>query len=84
MKSYLPFLFVLILFVGCTKDAEKKVNVSNNNFDVELLFEHDGCKMYRFYDGKHIYYSDCTGKTSYNTGGKNNVYVETETYGSVD
>lgn len=47
---------------------------TNPEFQIELLFEKDGCKMYRFYDGHYIYWSDCSGNVSYQyKSGKNNV-----------
>lgn len=37
----------------------------SGNFQVEMLFEHDGCKMYRFEDaGKYIYYSKCSSENN--------------------
>ncbi len=40
----------------------------NPDIELELLFEHDGCKIYRFSDvGRSIYYTDCRGQTSWET-----------------
>lgn len=50
-----------MFLTGCVKEA--KESVQNGNFKVELLFEQNGCKMYRFRDGgRRIYWSDCSGK----------------------
>lgn len=59
-------IIIALLFIaaGCSGDAistEKK-----SDFTLELLFEKNGCKMYRFSDcGHYVYWSDCTGKTQY-------------------
>lgn len=47
------------------------------NFELQLLFEKDGCKMYRFIDGGHaVYWLDCTDKTTYGyKSGKNNYHT---------
>lgn len=39
---------------------EKPVN--NSTYRVEYLFEHEGCKVYRFMDmGHYIYFTNCEG-----------------------
>ena len=56
MKRLL-FIAVMVLGLsGCTKEPISKVASNNNSFDVELLFEADGCKVYRFYDGGDYHY----------------------------
>lgn len=38
----------------------------NPNIDVSMLFEHDGCRVYRFVDGaRAVYYTDCRGATAW-------------------
>lgn len=59
----------LFLLIGCVKKAEKIE--AKGNYKVELLFENDGCKVYRFYDGRYVYYTDCSGKISYEYSSKN-------------
>ncbi|MDR2913237.1 MAG: DUF4884 domain-containing protein [Tannerella sp.] len=35
---------------------------NNKTYDVEYLFEHDGCKVYSFYDrGNRVYFTNCNG-----------------------
>lgn len=35
---------------------------NNPSYKVEYLFEHDGCKVYRFMDmGNYIYFTNCQG-----------------------
>jgi len=64
MKQILLAL-AFITLVGCRENALKKVESNNSGVEVELLFENDGCKVYRFWDGNYVYYTDCTGKISY-------------------
>ena len=36
--------------------------VNNSTYQVEYLFEHEGCKVYRFMDmGHYIYFTNCKG-----------------------
>lgn len=56
-------ILIAILLSSCVRDAQEVV--ANGNFEVEYLFEQNGCKMYRFKDGgRYIYWSDCQGKTT--------------------
>lgn len=35
---------------------------NNPSYKVEYLFEHDGCKVYRFMDmGNYVYFTNCQG-----------------------
>jgi hypothetical protein len=36
---------------------------NNKSFRVDYLFEHDGCKVYRFYDHGYVYFTNCNGET---------------------
>jgi len=48
------------LIYGCASDGVKTVQTDNRDIHVTLLFEHDGCKVYRFTDaGSYIYYANC-------------------------
>jgi len=63
MKKIIGILFIILLS-GCLNDSKEATQ--NGNFIVELLFEKDGCKMYRFKDGfRYVYWSDCRGKAEY-------------------
>jgi len=53
-------LIVSFLLLSCNKDPESISRTSNQNFNVEKLFEHEGCKIYRFSDGRDHYYSVCS------------------------
>ena len=36
--------------------------INNSTYQVEYLFEHEGCKVYRFMDmGHYIYFTNCEG-----------------------
>ena len=62
----LMFVALLAVLAGCAKDPIKVMPTNNGQVQVSLLFEYDGCKVYRFSDGGHlVYYSDCSGKTEY-------------------
>jgi len=60
MKKLTRFLALSLILFGCQKEATE--TVSKGEFNVEFLFEHDGCRMYRFKDSRYIYWSDCRGQ----------------------
>lgn len=36
---------------------------NNKDYEVEYLFEYDGCRVYRFYDrGNYVYFTNCRGE----------------------
>jgi hypothetical protein len=50
-------LLGLVLLSGCNTPQET-IKTSNSSYRVELLFEHDGAKVYRFEDGgTWVYYA---------------------------
>lgn len=54
---------------GCKKQAESSVT-TGAGFQVEKLFTTDGCTVYRFYDSAYRYFTNCSGSTYGDTGGK--------------
>lgn len=60
---FFPTLLALVLLLSCgaTKRPISKTRAYNNqNFFIEYLFEHDGCKVYRFQDqGNYVYFTNC-------------------------
>ena len=55
------FLIIIFVFISCEKDALLVKQSNNQSFTVSLLFEFEGCKVYRFEDyGKPHYYTNCT------------------------
>lgn len=82
-KTFFLSILTFALF-SCKGDAESVIQSGNSDFKIEFLFEHDGCKIYRFYDGKYIYWTDCKGKMEQNfneSSGKttHNVHIQNET-----
>lgn len=71
MKTLLTILALLTLS-ACGKPAESTTQVGVE-FVVHKLFTHEGCTLYRFYDGGYArYYTNCSGSTSWTEScGKN-------------
>jgi hypothetical protein len=69
----------LLIMAGCMKPSKETVQIES--FKVEFLFEHEGCKMYRFFDGRTVYWSNCSGLVSldHQNGGKTRYPVYEET-----
>jgi hypothetical protein len=69
MKQLLGmFLGVLILgslmLSGCLNEPQSVDHTGKNDkFEIEYLFEKDGIKMYRFYDGGRLHYFTTGGQT---------------------
>lgn len=64
MKGW-PLLLLAVLLTGCTAKPVATHITNNPEVPVSLLFEHDGCKMYRFEDnGYYHYYAKCENATS--------------------
>jgi hypothetical protein len=58
----------LLLITACTVQhpITKEVAENNKDYTVEYLFEHDGCKVYRFKDHNsvgtyYVYFTNCNG-----------------------
>jgi len=81
MRSTWVVLFLVLL--GCTKDLVSSSSTNNPGVTVSLLFEHDGVKVYRFYDnGYYVYYTDARGKTAWeHSNGKTSSPRGVETIG---
>ena len=64
MRKFLP-LIAITGFASCTVGRPLVTAPSQNNitYTVEYLFEHEGCKVYRFYDkGNYVYFTNCNGE----------------------
>ncbi|MFD2575739.1 DUF4884 domain-containing protein [Haoranjiania flava] len=64
-------LFVLLilaffLLTSCfAKPIARQIPQNNTTYQVDYLFEHDGCKVYRFYDiGEYVYFTNCSGNVT--------------------
>ena len=65
MNKILP-VFVLFIASGCATSIpiQTKEPENNKTYQVDYLFEHEGCKVYRFYDrGNYVYFTNCNGET---------------------
>jgi hypothetical protein len=67
MRKAISISLLAILMLGgysCTIGRPLAYTKADNNktYDVQYLFEHDGCKVYRFQDNGHfIYFTNCKG-----------------------
>lgn len=62
---FLSALVIAFILVSCGHEGVETNKTNNPDMHVTLLFEHDGCKIYRFTDaGEYIYYADCRGSAS--------------------
>ncbi|UHS60569.1 DUF4884 domain-containing protein [Agrobacterium vaccinii] len=65
MKSILALLLAAAVLASCGEDPVSRQSTDNPNVPVAVLFETDGCKVYRFKDaGRFVYFSNCTGTTT--------------------
>ena len=65
-------LLMCLFSAGCSKTPMSTTATKNPNFQVELLFEHEGCKVYRFEDYRTRYFTNCKGSVEWNEScGKN-------------
>lgn len=64
--KYLTLILAIVLLNSCGHEAIEAETTIQNGIELDLLFEKDGCKVYRFHDyGRAIYWSDCRGRTEY-------------------
>lgn len=61
------FVLSVICLVSCVpkKPIYTQQTSNNKDYKISYLFEHDGCKVYRFIDGLNtVYFTSCYGETS--------------------
>ncbi len=86
-RAFIPTLVVLaltLLLYACEKKALRVVPTDNSDIELKLLFEIDGCRIYRFQDeGSSRYVTVCgshqTASTQWNEShpcGKGCVHIE--------
>ncbi|SUE33653.1 DUF4884 domain-containing protein [Rikenella microfusus] len=66
--------------LGCVKSGKvMRPNDGNRNYSPKFLFEVDGVRVYRFYDGgRYIYFTNSTGRVSYTISRRGDIrHVET-------
>ncbi|MDB5244545.1 MAG: hypothetical protein JWN18_415 [Parcubacteria group bacterium] len=57
---YSVIIAALIGLAACEKAPLRTESSNNAQINVQLLFEHDGCKIYRFADnGYNLYFTKC-------------------------
>ena len=63
LKLVLAITLALMVAWGCAETPVETSNSSNAHVNVDLLFEHDGARVYRFYDaGHYVYYVTPVGQ----------------------
>jgi hypothetical protein len=73
MRPGIVALLLGVSVVGCRHDAQQSAT-AGKGVTVELLFEHEGVKVYRFLDGRYHYYavpSSGAGATTFSTWTEN-------------
>lgn len=81
MKKIILGLIMVLSLSSCVKDGQSKEVVGA--FEVEFLFENEGCRVFRFNDGGHfVYYTDCRGNTTYSASyGKSTIEIQVANVG---
>lgn len=79
MKKFILASLLLAMF-GCNESPmpKSKLETDNKDYDVSVLFEVEGCKVYRFKDdGWPRYFTNCQGSVSWTEAhGKTRQQVE--------
>lgn len=65
----LIFTMIVTVMSGCAifypSPVTTEIPENNRSYQVDYLFEHDGCKVYRFYDmGHYVYFTNCNGEAT--------------------
>lgn len=57
------FIFLSSCYIG--QPLSERPSDNNRTYKVDYLFEHEGCKVYRFYDrGEYVYFTNCNNATT--------------------
>ncbi|WP_085535263.1 DUF4884 domain-containing protein [Massilibacteroides vaginae] len=74
----LSSLFFVLTFLSCGGVPLLTTESDNNkSYTVEYLFEHDGCKVYRFMDrGEYVYFTNCNGSVTSATSDSTHVKIQ--------
>ena len=65
--AFVTIAIVSVMATSCSiwRPIHKRAAHNNNPYNVSFLFEHEGCKVYRFTDdSKSVYFTNCSGNTS--------------------
>lgn len=63
MRKILLITVMVFTLSSCRKDGIESQATNNDEFQVTYLFEKDGIKVYRFYDGMEHHYFTSKGET---------------------
>lgn len=81
-KNYLMVLLLMLflgtLFHSCFsgRPLERTYSDNNEEYKVDYLFEHDGCRVYRFKDkGNYVYFTNCNGDVTSIVNDSTVIYV---------
>lgn len=78
MKALIAIAASALFLSGCARDPVETSRTDNPQINVEKLFEHDGCSVYRFMDGASpVYYTNCQGSTQSSRGKQGDLNVTT-------
>ncbi len=66
IRTFVILIAITSLFSCVMQKPISKLPPNNNGtYKVEYLFEHDGCKVYRFGDyGHYVYFTNCKNSVS--------------------
>lgn len=67
MKNFISIATILAVLAGCQsmEPIAREIPKNNPTYEVQYLFEHDGCRVYRFQDGATwVYFTNCRGETA--------------------
>ncbi len=60
LASILASVLILQSCSSTRMPVSSHIPENNQNYVVDFLFEHDGCRVYRFYDrGNYVYFTNC-------------------------
>lgn len=66
IKSFVCIAIIAILASSCQKEGTPvQPTGQKGDFKPEFLFEIDGVRVYRFYDGRTIYFTSATGRVEW-------------------
>jgi hypothetical protein len=80
MKKILFIGLVSVLSLSCQREGIEELKTDNSNYEVELLFEVDGCKIYRFWDNGYKYFTTCNGSVINRTNEKHPKDLDIQTF----
>lgn len=58
-KTTIASILLIPLLFGCNSKSISSQQTDNPEIVVEKLFTKDGCTVYRFLDGRRVYYVTC-------------------------